>query len=290
MTTRTAAEFKGPVRPTWCPACGDYAVLTGLQKAAADLDLDPDRTVVVTGIGCSGKLSSYFNAYGFHGIHGRVLPLAQGIKLANRDLTVIAAGGDGDGYGIGGNQFLHGCRRNVDITYIVMDNHVYGLTKGQASPTSDKGFKTVTSPEGTAEEPVNPLLLALAAGAGFVAQVFSGRVEPLVRVVKRAIRHRGFSLVNVFSPCATFNRVNTYDWYNEHLVDLDADPAHDRTDRAAAMARVLEHGGLVTGVIYEDPDRPSFEEALPGFPREPLASLDLRLGREAWEEILAEYV
>lgn len=285
---RVPAEFRAEERPTWCPACGDFAVLTGLQKAAARLDLDPDRMVVVTGIGCSGKLSSYFNSYGFHGIHGRVLPIAQGIKLANRDLTVIAAGGDGDGYGIGGNHFIHACRRNVDITYIVMDNHVYGLTKGQASPTSEKGFRTVTSPEGVAEEPVNPLLLALAAGAGFVAQVFSGRLEPLVRTVERAIRHRGFALVNVFTPCATFNLVNTYDWYEEHLVDLDADPAYDRTDRAAAMAKVLEHGGLVTGVVFEDPDRPAFEDSLPGYAREPLTSLDLSLPRHVWDALVSE--
>lgn len=286
---RTPAEFRSGIRPTWCPACGDYGVLTALQRAAASLDLDPDRTVVVTGIGCSGKLSSYFNAYGFHGIHGRVLPLAQGIKLANRELTVVAAGGDGDGYGIGGNHFLHACRRNVDITYLVMDNHVYGLTKGQASPTSDKGFRTVTSPEGTAEEPVNPLLLALAAGAGFVAQAFSGRPEHLATVVEYAIRHRGFSLVNIFSPCVTFNPDNTYDWYNKHLVDIAEMPGYDRTDRAKAMQLVLEKGGLVTGILYEDPDRPSLEEVLPGYAREPLASLDLPMSREAWEQIVAEH-
>ncbi len=192
------ADFKA-ARPTWCPGCGDFGVLNALTRAVADLGLEPEEVVVVSGIGCSGKISQYFGSYGFHGIHGRALPIAQGVKLANRELTVIAAGGDGDGYGIGLSHVIHAIRRNVDLTYIVMDNHIYGLTTGQLAPTSDKGMKTKTSPYGSVEEPVRPLELALGQGCGFVAQAFSGEIHHMAEVFKKAIQHKGFSLVNVFS-------------------------------------------------------------------------------------------
>lgn len=278
MNARATDYRRG--RPTWCPACGDYGVMTALQKAAANLDLKPDEMVVVTGIGCSGKLSAYFNSYGFHGIHGRALPLAAGIKLANRDLTVVVAGGDGDGYGIGGNHFLHACRRNVDIAYLVMDNHIYGLTKGQASPTSRRGQKTATTPRGVAEEPLNPLALAITAGASFVAQGFAGSLEQLVSLTERAIRHKGFALLNIYSPCVTFNKEITYEDYQEELVNLDKDPDYNRHDRTVALRTAWLDGAAVTGVLFQE-ERPTFEEGLPGYAEEPLARLDLRLDEAA---------
>ncbi|MCL6592800.1 MAG: 2-oxoacid:ferredoxin oxidoreductase subunit beta, partial [Alicyclobacillus sp.] len=198
-------------------------------------------------------------------------------KLANRHLTVIAAGGDGDGFGIGMGHFIHAMRRNIDITYVVMDNHIYGLTTGQASPTSDVGAKTKTSPAGTVEQPIAPLQLALAQNCSFVAQGFSGNIKQLVNIMERAIQHKGFSFVNVFSPCVTFNKVNTYEFYKEHLVNLDDDPTYDPRDRVAALRRVAELNNILVGVIYEDPDRPSFEDSLRGYPAEPLVRQNIAL-------------
>jgi len=192
-------------QPTWCPGCGHFAILNALQKAAAELEIPPHEIALVTGIGCSGKLSSFFNAYGFHGIHGRTLPLATGIKLANPELTVIASGGDGDGYSIGLSHILHTARRNVDITYIVMDNRVYGLTKGQTSPTSLIGFNTKTSPSGSVETPIQPLALAVSAGATYVAQGFSGDLKQVIELIINGILHKGFAIIDIFSPCVTFN-------------------------------------------------------------------------------------
>ncbi|HEX6972694.1 MAG TPA: thiamine pyrophosphate-dependent enzyme, partial [Limnochordia bacterium] len=189
----TLADFKTDAPVWWCPGCGDFGVLKALQSALVDLDLQPHQVAVVAGIGCSGKIGNYINSYNFHVVHGRTLPTALGMKLANRDLTVLAVGGDGDGYAIGMGHFLHAIRRNADITYIVMDNHIYGLTKGQVSPTSDPGFKTVSTPEGSIERPVRPLQLALAAGATYVAQGFSGQVKALSQLIADGIRHRGFS-------------------------------------------------------------------------------------------------
>ena len=281
------ADFRA-ARPTWCPGCGDFGVLNALTRAVTDLGLEPEDVVVVSGIGCSGKISQYFGGYGFHGIHGRSLPIAQGVKLANRDLTVIAAGGDGDGYGIGLSHVIHAIRRNVDLTYIVMDNHIYGLTTGQLAPTSDKGMKTKTSPYGSVEEPVRPLELALAQGCGFVAQAFSGEINHMAEVFKKAIQHKGFSLVNVFSPCVTFNKLNTYDYFKARLINLDEDPDYDRHDRAAAMRKVMETGGMVIGIVYET-DKPTYEEQLPGFPEEGLAHQPLALDPAELEALEAQF-
>ncbi len=239
--------------PTWCPGCGDFAVLMGLKRALAELGIPPHEVVVVSGIGCSGKISDYIKAYGYHGIHGRVLPTAQAVKLANPRLTVIAAGGDGDGYAIGGNHFLHANRRNIDITYIVMNNQIYGLTKGQASPTSLPGHKTGTSPYGVVDYPMNPLMVALAQGATFVAKTFSGNAPHLVRVFKEAIKHRGFSFVDDISPCVTWNRFNTYEWYREHIEYVDENRDYNVHDRLEAMDKVKEvmsRGKIPVGIIY----------------------------------------
>lgn len=283
----TMQDFKTE-KATWCPGCGDFSVLNAMQKAAVNLGLEPESIAVVSGIGCSGKMSQHFGGYGFHSLHGRSLPTAQAVKIANHDLTVFAAGGDGDGYGIGMGHFIHAMRRNVNITYIVMDNHIYGLTTGQASPTSDLGSKTKTSPHGTVEEPISPLQLALAQHCGFIAQGFSGNIKQLTHIIERAVQHKGFSLVNVFSPCVTFNKVNTYDFYRSHLVNLDEEE-YDRTNRLLAIQKVAEANNLLTGVIYEDVTRASYEESVYGYPEVPIAKLDWNLTAGDYEELLSSF-
>lgn len=283
----TVNDFKGE-KPTWCPGCGDYGVLNALQRASVDLNLDPEEMVIVSGIGCSGKLSAYFGAYGLHTIHGRSLPSAQGVKIANRDLTVIAAGGDGDGYGIGMGHFIHAMRRNVNITYIVMDNHIYGLTTGQTSPTSDKGFVTKTAPAGAADQPVQPLALALAAGAGFIAQGFSGDIPQLTELMKEAITHKGFSLLNVFSPCVTFNKQNTYEFYKSHIVKLTDHPEYDPTDKAMALLKVAQSDTIYTGVIYKT-ERTTFEDQIPNYSQSGLATQEHILKDEDFAKLLEQF-
>jgi 2-oxoglutarate ferredoxin oxidoreductase subunit beta len=242
----TFKDFKGK-DPIWCPGCGDFGVLTALQKAAANLALDPSRTVLATGIGCSGNITAYFRTYGIHGIHGRVLPLATGVKVANPDLTVVAAGGDGDGFGIGLSHFLHAARRNVDLTYVVMDNQVYGLTKGQTSSTAASDMSTKASPLGPLAMPLNPLALALSAGATFVAQGYSSNQKELVDLIERGIRHEGFSFINVQSPCVTYNLVNTFDWFKDNIRAVTHDPA----DWNAAMAVANDRTAVPTGLLFQ---------------------------------------
>lgn len=281
-------EFKTDEKSWWCPGCGDFGVLAGLQKAVSNLGREPEDVAIVSGIGCSGKIGNYIHSYNLHVTHGRALPAAVGIKLANRNLTVIAAGGDGDGFAIGMSHFVHAVRRNVDITYVVMDNQVYGLTKGQTSPCSETGFKTKSTPRGNIERPVQPLLLALSAGATFVAQGFSSNTKQLVRLIEEAINHRGFSLVNVYSPCVTYNKVNTYDWFKETLYDLDQETDYDPTDRHAAIRKVAEHNELLTGLVYKE-DTPSYNELLPGYRAEPLVQQDWTMPAAQWQQILAGY-
>ncbi len=249
-------------RPTWCPGCGDYGVLKAMQEAVASLGLQPKDVVLVSGIGCSGKITSYFNSYGFHSMHGRTLPVATGIRLANPELTVIAAGGDGDGYGIGLNHLIHSMRRNINITYIVMHNNVYGNTKGQTSPTSKKGYVSGSTPYGTVEEPIHPISLALASGCTYVAQGITSNIKQLTRLVKEGIEHEGFALINVFSPCVTYDKKHTYQWYKEVLTDLDTVENYDPSNWSQAMNMVHEHDEMVVGLIYREP-KPSFEAQLP---------------------------
>ena len=253
-------DFRNNVKPNWCPGCGDYAVQGALQKAAVELGLEPNELAIVCGIGCSGRFSGYIYAYGMHTTHGRALPFAQGLKLANPKLNVIACGGDGDGMAIGLGHTFHAIRRNVNITYILMDNHVYGLTKGQTSPRSDLGFKTKTTPMGNIETPVDTLEMAMAAGATFVAQGFSLQMQELTDLIVAAVKHPGFSLVNVFSPCVTFNKVNTYDWFKEKLVDISNMKEYDNRDKNAVLKCMREHEGLLTGLLYEDVQKPSYEK------------------------------
>ena len=256
----TLQDFKNNVKPNWCPGCGDYAVQMALQKAAVQLGMEPHELALVCGIGCSGRLSGYIYAYGMHTTHGRALPFAQGLKIANPELNVIACGGDGDGMAIGMGHTFHAIRRNINLTYVLMDNHVYGLTKGQTSPRSDLGFKTKTTPTGNIETPVSTLEMALAAGVTFLAQGFSTQLQELTDLIVAAVKHPGFSLVNVFSPCVTFNKVNTYEWFKDRLVDVKDIEEYDNSDKGAVLNQVLEHEGLLTGLLYKNLKKPSYEE------------------------------
>jgi 2-oxoglutarate ferredoxin oxidoreductase subunit beta len=279
-------DYRG-ARPTWCPGCGHFAVLGCLQQATFQLGLPPESVVVVSGIGCSGKIVQYYGGYGVHSLHGRTIPVATGIQIANPELTVIAAGGDGDGYGIGLNHWVQAMRRNVNITYLVMDNHIYSLTTGQYSPTSRKGFISKTTPKGSAELHLRPLEIALAAGASFVAQGFSGEEKQLTNIIKAAIEHKGFSHVNIFSPCVTFNRINTFEWFKERIINLD-EQDYQPGDRLQALAKVVETDGVLTGIIFQE-ERPLFHNELAGIKDQPLTKTPLALTREQFDQLLAEH-
>ena len=254
-------DFKSDKQPTWCPGCGDFGTMNGMMKALAETGNDPDNTFVVAGIGCSGKIGTYMHSYALHGVHGRALPVGTGVKIANPELEVMVAGGDGDGYSIGAGHFVHAVRRNVDMTYVVMDNRIYGLTKGQFSPTSREDFETSTSPDGTNQQPVNPLALALAAGGTFIAQSFSSDSQRHAEIVQEAIEHDGFGFVNVYSPCVTFNDVDTYDYFRDSIVDVgDEAFDHDRTDYDDAKDLILDRDKEYQGVIYQDESSVGYEK------------------------------
>ncbi len=286
----TFKDFRNDVKPNWCPGCGDFSVQAAIQRAAANAGLEPDQLAVISGIGCSGRISGYIKSYGFHSIHGRSLPLAQGVKMANRDLTVIASGGDGDGFAIGMGHTIHAIRRNIDVTYIVMDNQIYGLTKGQTSPRSGTGFKTKSTPEGSIEPALSPMETALTVGATFVAQSFSTDLKDLTSIIEAGIKHKGFSLINVFSPCVTYNKINTYDWFKSNLTKLADIEGYDSSNREMAMQTLMQHQGLVTGIIYQDQERKSYQELAKGYSETPLAHADLQLSQENFNELLKEFM
>jgi 2-oxoglutarate ferredoxin oxidoreductase subunit beta len=286
----TFKEFRNDVKPNWCPGCGDFSVQAAIQRAAANAGLEPVQMAVVSGIGCSGRISGYINSYGFHGIHGRALPIAQGVKMANRDLTVIAAGGDGDGFAIGMGHTIHAIRRNIDLTYIVMDNQIYGLTKGQTSPRSSSGFKTKSTPQGSIEPALSVMEMALTAGATFVAQSFSSDLKELTQIIEAGINHKGFSLINVFSPCVTYNKVNTYDWFKENLKRLSTVEGYDSSNRMMAMQTLMENDGLVTGIIYQNKQQPSYQELIKGYSEQPLSQANLSLDKDMFNELVAEFM
>lgn len=248
---RKAGDFRSAVKPVWCPGCGDYHVLLALTRALAQLGLAPEKVAVISGIGCSSRIPAYTACYGFHGIHGRALPLATGVKVARPDLTVICAGGDGDGFSIGGNHFLHACRRNVDLTYIVMDNEVYGMTKGQPSPTTDPSWDSALSPGGSGVSPFHPLVIALAAGANFVARGFSGDPNTTTHLIMEAIAHPGFSFVQILSPCVTF-RPDQKSWKDR----VRPAPVRETDDPARAARRLMTDDGFNCGVLYRGNRRP----------------------------------
>jgi len=285
----TFKEFRNNIKPNWCPGCGDFSVQAAIQRAAANVGLEPESLAVISGIGCSGRISGYINAYGLHGIHGRALPIAQGVKLANRDLTVIASGGDGDGFAIGIGHTIHAIRRNINMTYIVMDNQIYGLTKGQTSPRSSEGFKTKSTPEGSIESTLSPLELAISAGATFVAQSFSSDLKQLTSLIEQGIQHEGFSLINVFSPCVTFNKVNTYDWFKEHITNLETMPDYDPSNRTLAMTTLMDTGSMITGLIYQNKDKKCYEDLVHGFKPEPLVNQSLALSETEFDNLVAEF-
>lgn len=254
-------DFKADKQPTWCPGCGDFGTMNGMMRALANTGNDPDNSFIVAGIGCSGKIGTYMRSYALHGVHGRALPVGTGVKLANPDLEVMVAGGDGDGFSIGVGHFIHAVRRNVDMTYVVMDNRIYGLTKGQFSPTSREDFETSSSPDGTNQQPVQPLALAMSAGGTFIAQSFSSDPQHHTEILEKAIEHDGFSFVNVYSPCVTFNDVDTYDYFRDALVKLD-DTDHDPTDLEAAKEKIMDFDNIYQGVLYQDEDSVPYEEKM----------------------------
>jgi 2-oxoglutarate ferredoxin oxidoreductase subunit beta len=260
----TMADFKGRVDPDWCPGCGDFGVLAAVQKALVDLQIPNHQIVTVSGIGCSSNFPGFIETYGMHTLHGRSLPVATGVKMANPDLTVLVTGGDGDGLGIGGNHLTHTIRRNVDLTYIIMDNQIYGLTTGQTSPTSRLGMKTKSTPFGNIEGPIYPITMALAAGATFVARGFSGDQKHLTDLIKQAIQHKGFSFLDVFSPCVTYNKDNTFQWFRPRVKRLEDDASYDASNWIGAMEKSTIWGEEIPiGKFFERTDLPALHEAEP---------------------------
>ncbi len=281
-------DFKGKVDPDWCPGCGDFGVLSCLQKACVELGLRPHEVLTVSGIGCSSNFPGYFNAYGMHTLHGRSLAVATGAQMANHELTVVVTGGDGDGYGIGGNHFTHTARRNVDLTYLVMDNQIYGLTTGQLSPTSELGMKTKTSPHGSIELPINPIANAITAGATWVARGYTGNIKQLISLMKAGIEHKGFALLDVFSPCVTFNKVNTYQFFRPRVQPLE-DIDHDSSDWKAGIEKAMVWGEEIhTGLFFETNARPTLGEQEPVLDEGgPLGFRELGLSKEETERIVS---
>lgn len=262
------SDYNNSSKPAWCPGCGDFAILNALKKALTGLGKSPQEVLMVSGIGQASKLPHYLNCNCFNGLHGRLLPVAQGCKIVNKDLAVIAVGGDGDNYGEGGNHFIHAIRRNVDITLLVHNNQIYGLTKGQASPTSDAGMVTKVQTYGVLLSPFNPLAVAVALDCGFVARGFAGDTEHLAGLIKEAVNYPGFALVDVLQPCVTFNKTNTYKWYRDRVYkDTDYDPV----DRHKAFAKSLEWGERIPiGIIYKK-SKPDYHQHIPALKSSPLA-------------------
>jgi 2-oxoglutarate ferredoxin oxidoreductase subunit beta len=286
----TLTELKGKADPDWCPGCGDFGVLAAMQKAIVDLQIQPHNAVTISGIGCSSNLPGYISTYGMHTLHGRALAVATGVKLANHNLTVFVTGGDGDGFGIGGNHFMHTMRRNVDLVYIAMDNQIYGLTTGQVSPTSRLGMKTKSTPFGSVEGPINPIALALAAGCTFVARGFSGEQKHLTDLIKQAIQHQGFAFIDVFSPCVTYNHDNTYPWFKQRVKKLEEDSTYDSANLHQAFERAQLWGEEIPiGKFFQRTDLPSLHQAEPVLDEGgPLALRKLGVPTEVAQEFISE--
>ena len=286
-----AKDFKPETPPDWCPGCGDFGVLSSLFQACADLQIQPHDLLVVSGIGCSSNLPGFIRSYGVHSLHGRALAFATGAKLANQAMTVIITGGDGDGYGIGLNHFVQAMRRNIDVTYIVMNNEIYGLTTGQASPTTETGIKTKTTPHGNIEGMLNPMSLALASGCGYIARGFSAQPKHLLQLYKDGIQHPGFALIDVFSPCVTFNKHNSYSWFRERVYKLEEEE-HDTSNFHAAMDRALEWGDRIPiGLIYRNPDPPPPLDALdPALTGQPLVQQSYVIDGDTRGELIREFM
>lgn len=267
----TNKNFETSYKPTWCPGCGNHGLWIAMRQALVELKLKPENVLIVYGIGCSGNGANFTETYAWHSLHGRAVPTAIGAKLANKDLTVIVMAGDGDSYGEGLGHFIHAIRGNADITYVVHDNKVYGLTTGQAAPSSSKGYKAKSTPEGIIEEAVNPLGLALVNGGSFVARGFSGDASHLKEIFKSAIKHKGFSFVDVFQPCVTFNKVNTFKWFFDRLYKLDELPAYRTTDLEKAIKQSFVWGDKIPYGIFYESDRPTYGSHLPQLKGQALA-------------------
>ncbi len=280
--------YAGPVDPDWCPGCGDFGVLKGVKMAAGKAGVAPKDLVVVSGIGCSSNLPGYVHSYGVHSLHGRAVALASGIKLANTDLKVVITGGDGDGYGIGIGHFIHAMRRNLDLTYVVMDNQIYGLTTGQASPTTVKEMRTKSTPRGNVELPINPIALALVSGATYVARAFSGEPNHMADLIAGGIQHKGFALIDVFSPCVTYNKLNTYPWFKKRLYKLEDERGYDPSHVQAAMEKSFEWGDRIPmGLFYKD-QQPTYEDSEPAFKRGPLVGHSLAPDPTLFQSLVEE--
>lgn len=275
----TGYDFDEPIDIAWCPGCGNFNIIASLKQAIISLGISRDRLVMVSGIGQAAKTPQYIRTNFFNGLHGRSLPAATAIKATNPGLTVITVSGDGCTYGEGGNHFMAAVRRNPDITNIVHNNMVYGLTKGQASPTSRRGFKTPVQVTGVAVEPFNPIAVAIALNASFVARAFAGDVEKTAEIITRAIAHRGYALVDIFQNCVSFNRVNTFAWYREHTYYLD--DSHDPHDRIRAFDLATDEERFALGVIYTNQGMPTFEDNLAGYriDRKPLFQREMATDR-----------
>jgi 2-oxoglutarate/2-oxoacid ferredoxin oxidoreductase subunit beta len=282
----TVADYAG-LKPAWCPGCGNFGILKALNEALVELGIEPHRVLLVSGIGQAGKLPHYTRANVFNSLHGRPVPPAVGAKIANTELVVIAISGDGDAYGEGANHFIHAARRNNDITYLVHNNQVYGLTKGQASPTSDFGFVTKTTPYG-AVKPVNPIALAIVCGASFVARSFAGDIEHLSDIIKKGITHRGFALIDILQPCVSYNHKNTFRWYRERVYKLRNEDGYDPSDKKAALEKAQESGEkMPIGIIYSK-ELPVYEDQLPALIDGPLVRQEIDPARV--ERLFAEFI
>jgi len=282
-------SYQGVVEPDWCPGCGDFGVLRALELAAQKLHLHTKDMLLVSGIGCSSNLPGFFHAYGVHSLHGRAMAVASGAKLANHNLHVVITGGDGDGYGIGLNHFIHAMRRNLDLTYIVMNNQIYGLTTGQASPTTEKGHKTKSTPRGNVELPINPLALALVSGATYIARGSSGENKHLADLIAGGIEHHGFSLIDVFSPCVTYNKINTHQFFRQRVYKLESAPDYDASDFEAAMQKALEWGQKIPiGVFYKG-EQLTYEDSEPALKKGPLVHHALGMKEDLFSELMEEF-
>ncbi len=279
-------------RPTWCKGCGNYGILNAIKMALAERNIAPHELVIFTGIGCGSKLPHYMKVNGFHTIHGRALAVATGARLANHGLKIVTVHGDGDGYGMGLGHWLHAVRRNIGLVDIVQDNRVYGLTKGQYSPTSEPGMRTPTSPEGAIDRPVQPLALAIAAGATFVARGYPGELHHLVWLIGEALQHPGYALVDVLQPCVTFNRASSYDFYSKRVYKLEDEAGYDPQDRTAAWVKAQEWGERIPiGIVYRGEPIPTYEEQVPALEAGPLVQQPLeRLRSEQIDALRAELV
>jgi len=267
MNTITMQDFSG-YTPTWCPGCGDWGIGIAIKSALAQMGLSPSDVGVVFGIGCSGNMNDFLNAYAIHGLHGRAIPTAIGYKLANHKMSIIVVAGDGDCYGEGGNHFLHACRGNHDITVIIHDNRVYGLTTGQVAPTAMKGALSKSTPYGLIESPIDPLGLALTQGATFISQSFAGDAQHMISMIKSAINHKGFSLVNVLQPCVTFNKINGYQYYRKRVYKLIDNKVNNK-DRAMKIIQDIEKEKYPLGIIYQN-QQSSYHEQLPQLTKQTL--------------------